>query len=260
MNNPTIALIVYCVLLALMIVVFIYYMIKECNSVSINALHFTPPKPPLPSAIAEKKVRDEGLWFLVLYAGSETDRTLIAANDILQMEYGDGGRLKLCCKKSNGHYSEEMCFNHITRFEFLPALSLGGDLGDDLKEKTCRIEEKMIQIQTWMDSRRILVVDELGHGSVQVCIPNADVEDNRFQGKADALVYALWTDEKFRGRGVARRLLEAAEREARSLGCRSICLEWDGREADGWTFGWYERLGYEEMEFSFRYSLMVKKL
>ena len=118
----------------------------------------------------------------------------------------------------------------------------------------------MIQIQTWAASRRILVVNELCHGSVQVCIPNADVEDNRFRGKADALVCCLWVDEKFRGHGVATRLLEAAEREARRLGCRSGCLEWDGREAEEWTLRWYERLGYEEREFGWQCSLLVKKL
>lgn len=109
-----------------------------------------------------------------------------------------------------------------------------------------------------MDSHRILVVDKLGHGSVQVCIPDADVEDNRFRGKADALVYALWVDEPFRGRGVARRLLEAAEREAKAHGCKSVCLEWDRREAEEWTLRWYERLGYEEKEFGRDSSLLVK--
>ena len=117
----------------------------------------------------------------------------------------------------------------------------------------------MIQLQRWMDSRRILVVDELGHGSVQVCIPDADVEDNRFRGKADALVYALWVDEPFRGRGVARRLLEAAEREARQQGCRSLAIEWDIRESPEWVERWYARLGYDEREFGRECSMMVKR-
>ena len=116
------------------------------------------------------------------------------------------------------------------------------------------------QTQTWADSRRILMWDESGHGSVQLCIPNADVEDNRFRGKADALIYALWVAETFRGHGVATSLLEAAEIEARWLDCRSVCLEWDGREAEEWTLRWYERLGYEVQETGKQYALLVKKL
>lgn len=118
----------------------------------------------------------------------------------------------------------------------------------------------MIQLQIWADSRRLLIVDERNHGSVQVVIPNADVEDNRLRGKADALICCLWVDEGYRRQGSAAYMLEAAEREARRLGCKSVCLEWDIRESPEWVERWYQRLGYEVREFGRGCSLLVKKL
>lgn len=82
----------------------------------------------------------------------------------------------------------------------------------------------MIQIQQWYDAKRILVVDERHHGSVQVCIPAPDYEDSKISGKADALIYAIWVDEPYRRQGSARLMLEAAEHEAKKLGCKSVCL------------------------------------
>lgn len=118
----------------------------------------------------------------------------------------------------------------------------------------------MIQIQQWYDAKRILVVDERHHGSVQVCIPAPDYEDSKLSGKADALIYALWVDEPYRRQGSARLMLEAAEHEAKKLGCKSVCLEWDNREAKEWTLHWYERVGYKEIEFGRHKSLLVKHL
>lgn len=118
----------------------------------------------------------------------------------------------------------------------------------------------MIQIQTWNGSKRILVVNNIHHGSVQVYIPDADAEDNSLKGKADALVYALWVDEPVRGHGVAGRLLESAEREARAQGCRSLAIEWDARESPEWVLRWYERVGYKEIGFGRHKSLLVKHL
>lgn len=48
----------------------------------------------------------------------------------------------------------------------------------------------MIQHQHWEDSIRILVTDELHHGSVQAFIPNL-IEDKPLDGEADALIYSL---------------------------------------------------------------------
>ena len=118
----------------------------------------------------------------------------------------------------------------------------------------------MTQLQTWADSRRLLIVDERNHGSVQVVMPDPEVPYSRIRGRADALICCLWVDEGFRRQGSATCMLEAAEREAQRLGCRSVCLEWDRREAEEWTLRWYERLGYKERESGYGCSLLVKKL
>jgi GNAT superfamily N-acetyltransferase len=51
----------------------------------------------------------------------------------------------------------------------------------------------------------------------------------------------LWVAEPLRGRGYGRKLLETAEDEARSQGCRGVFLTTFSFQARGF----YERLGYE---------------
>lgn len=116
----------------------------------------------------------------------------------------------------------------------------------------------MIQLQHWLSCDRVLITDETRRASVQVDIFKRD--DFRRNYRADALLYALWVDEPHRRQGAARLLVEAAEREAASHGCRSLALEWDRREAAVWTLEWYERLGYEEKAFGNHNSLLVKQL
>lgn len=118
----------------------------------------------------------------------------------------------------------------------------------------------MIQYQQWYKESRVLITDLLHHGSVQVGIPDNDYEGNRIEGKADAIIYALWVDEPYRKHGAARELLKKAEHEAKRMGCKTICLEWDNREAEEWTLKWYKRLGYSEKEFGRYSSLLVKEL
>lgn len=116
----------------------------------------------------------------------------------------------------------------------------------------------MIQHQQWFGGRRILIIDELHHGSVLVNIPSKDAEINFIEDKADAIIFALWVDEPYRKQGTAGLLLEAAEREAREAGCRTVCLFWDKQEKPQWMIDWVKRLGYEEKEFG-RYSVMLVK-
>ncbi len=118
----------------------------------------------------------------------------------------------------------------------------------------------MIQHQQWYTEKRILIVDENKHGTVQISIPGNVEEDSKIYESADALIYALWVDKPYRRQGVAKKLLESAEREAKRMGCRKVALEWDRRESKEWTLQWYERLGYVEKSFG-RYScLLTKKL
>lgn len=122
------------------------------------------------------------------------------------------------------------------------------------------LKTKRVLHQQWYQEHRILIVDGIHRSSVQVSIPDKNADDNRIEGKADALIYALWVDEPYRKQGVARKLLETAERESKKMGCKTVCLEWDRRESDVWVLRWYERLGYNEKEFGRHSSLLVKEL
>ena len=52
----------------------------------------------------------------------------------------------------------------------------------------------------------------------------------------------LWVDEKYRGRGLATKLMNAAESEARNRGCRHVFLDTLSFQA----LGFYQKLGYTE--------------
>ena len=96
----------------------------------------------------------------------------------------------------------------------------------------------MIQKQTWKDEIRILITDEENHGSVQISIP-LYVSD--IFGKADALIYALWVDVVYRRNGVAQRLLQLAEQQAKLNGVKTIGLEFVKDESDRFVLDWYLR-------------------
>jgi GNAT superfamily N-acetyltransferase len=125
-----------------------------------------------------------------------------------------------------------------------------------------KIELKIKRVihQKWYQEHRILIVNGLRYGSVQVSIPDKNADDNRIDGKADALIYALWVDEPYRKQGVARKLLETAEREAKQMGCKTVCLEWDCREAPEWTRRRYNRMGYSGQRESNNVWLLTKNL
>lgn len=117
----------------------------------------------------------------------------------------------------------------------------------------------MIQHRHWEDSIRILVTDEQHYGSVQAFIPNL-IEDKPLDGEADALIYSLWVGEAYRGREVAKHLMEAVERELKSYGVKNVAISWDGRDSPQWVLQWYERLGYEKKAFDFRCCTLLKHL
>lgn len=118
----------------------------------------------------------------------------------------------------------------------------------------------MVQFQRWIEEIRILIVSSVRHGSVQVSIPDKDSEDNFIKGKGDALIYALWVDEPWRKQGTARLLVKKAEREAKKIGCRKVCVEWDRRESESWVLKWYEQLGYKKIESGTYSTILVKKI
>ena len=82
----------------------------------------------------------------------------------------------------------------------------------------------MIQKQIWKDEIRILITDEENLGSVQISIP-LYVSD--IFGKADALIYALFVNVVHRRNGIAQRLLQLAEQQAKLNGVNIIGLEFN---------------------------------
>ena len=119
----------------------------------------------------------------------------------------------------------------------------------------------MIQIQDWEQSKKIIVVDENHHGTVQVEIPKTGPYKDEYYQFADCAIYNLWVDEKYRKQGSARLLIEAAEQEAKKLGCKSVQLEWDDKVSKPFVLEWYKRLGYRVMARNEHGRLLlVKKL
>lgn len=113
----------------------------------------------------------------------------------------------------------------------------------------------MIQKQTWNDEIRILITDEEHLGSVQISIP-LYVSD--IFGKADALIYSLFVDNNHRKNGVAQRLLQLAEQQAKLNGVKTIGLEFVKDESDRFVLDWYLRSGYKL--FDKKSNLLIKKL
>ena len=77
-------------------------------------------------------------------------------------------------------------------------------------------------------------------------------------GKADALIYALFVDNNHRRNGVAQRLLQLAEQQAKLNGVKTIGLEFVKDESDRFVLDWYLRSGYKP--FDKESNLLIKKL
>ena len=113
----------------------------------------------------------------------------------------------------------------------------------------------MIQEQHWLTGTAVLITDEPNQGSVHLDIP----EDNSYI-QADAYIFRLWVSKDYRRHGTAKALMETAEDEARRRGCKTVSLGWDKREAQQWTYDWYVRMGYHEVEFGKNSALLRKEL
>ena len=113
----------------------------------------------------------------------------------------------------------------------------------------------MIQKQIWKDEIRILLTNELYQGSVQISIP---FYDSDILGKADALIYALYVDKNNRRHGVAKQLLDEAEKQAKLNGVNVIGIEYDKEESDRFVFEFYKKCGYKP--FDENNNFLIKKL
>lgn len=113
----------------------------------------------------------------------------------------------------------------------------------------------MIQKQTWKDEIRILITDEENLGSVQISIP-LYVSD--IFSKADALIYSLFVDDTHRRCGVAKRLLQLAEQQAKLNGVKTIGLEFNKEDSEYFVLEWYLNNGYKPYKKNSK--LLIKKL
>ena len=113
----------------------------------------------------------------------------------------------------------------------------------------------MIQKQIWKDEIRILITNELYQGSVQISIP---FYDSDILGKADALIYALYVDKNSRRHGVAKQLLDEAEKLAKLNRVNVIGIEYDKEESDRFVFEFYKKCGYKP--FDENSNFLIKKL
>lgn len=84
------------------------------------------------------------------------------------------------------------------------------------------------------------------------------VEAKYYLSPCDALIYALWVDVVYRRNGVAQRLLQLAEQQAKLNGVKKIGLEFDKDESDRFVLDWYLRSGYKL--FDKKSNLLIKKM
>ena len=105
----------------------------------------------------------------------------------------------------------------------------------------------MIQRQVWPEYTRYLITVEMpeGVGSVQLELYR---KPQNFGGTA--YIYSLWVDENIRRRGVAKILMDTAERIAFDNYHDDVYLEWSIKESPVEISQWYERRGYDDVEFN----------
>lgn len=107
--------------------------------------------------------------------------------------------------------------------------------------------------QDWNDYKRHILICE--EGIVMIDIHH--ITTNIFGCKT--LIWGLYINEQYRGRGIGKQLLSMAEGIAKDNGQEIVCLEWE-KPTPQWVFDWYYRMGYDEREFGKNYAAMYKTL
>jgi ribosomal protein S18 acetylase RimI-like enzyme len=113
---------------------------------------------------------------------------------------------------------------------------------------------KFVQTQYWLTYDKVIIVGE--HASVQLQF----FKKKQKEWGGNVWLYSLYTDEEYRRQGCAKEVMAKAEEIVRQYGYKEIFLEWDKRCTPLEIFAWYERLGYDEIEFGINTSLMKKAL
>ena len=118
-------------------------------------------------------------------------------------------------------------------------------------ERVNEILDLNVQEQRWSTFTRYIIFSQ--KGSVIF-----EKHNNPLSWGGYTYIYGLWVVEKYRKNGIARQLLDKAEEIARSLGCEDVCLEWENTTPK-WVFEWYIKKGYEELEWNYNGSLLIKR-
>lgn len=111
-----------------------------------------------------------------------------------------------------------------------------------------------IQEQRWHYGRRFLITTEGASAHLEIYTEPA--RDARVQ----AYFGALWVEPAYRRKGIARRILHTAEELAKLNGQDAVWLEWRESDTPVEIARWYEREGYNDVEFGGGYALYKKSL
>lgn len=117
----------------------------------------------------------------------------------------------------------------------------------------------MIQFQTWESGLHILITNEQYRGSVQVCFP-AKLEDKEQICNADCVLYALWVDPQWRGKGSGNYMLRTAEYNSKLKGAETIALTYYPSDTPKWVLDWYIANGYRIVDNDEECKVLVKTL
>jgi ribosomal protein S18 acetylase RimI-like enzyme len=106
------------------------------------------------------------------------------------------------------------------------------------------------QVQRWAYRTKHIFMEE--HASVQLELYNKYTEDG-----TRAYIYALWTDDGFRRRGRAKKLLQLAEEEARTHGYMKVRLDFSSADSADFVLNWYLRNGYKVIGYDQKYNRSI---
>lgn len=117
---------------------------------------------------------------------------------------------------------------------------------------------KLIEsISQWKSSNctRLTIVTEHGEGKVQV-----DLLTDHERFGTTAFIWDLYVQPDQRRKGIAKQLMQQALKRSADFGYITATLEYDETDTQRYIWYWYRGFGFEEIEFSNNYSLMVKEL
>ena len=117
----------------------------------------------------------------------------------------------------------------------------------------------MVQFQTWESGLHILITNEACRGSVQVYFP-VKQKDKENICNADCILYALWVDPQWRGKGGGNYMLRAAEYNSKLKGAKTIALTYHHLDTPKWVLDWYIANGYKIKDEDKEYKVLVKTL